>query len=196
LITHLGLRVVVAPSDDSEEISPETTPLEMVSALAMRKASRIAGNFPDAVVLGADTTVEIDGQVLNKPENTSDAGRMLRLLRGSEHHVHTGVAVIAPNGVARTSICTSTVRMRAFSDMELDAYLATGESLDKAGGYGIQGAAGDIVESVEGCYTNVVGLPLCATARLLIAAGLRVTPSTPLCSFRGVRQCPCWPLGE
>jgi septum formation protein len=196
LINHFGLPVAIAPSDESEEIEPGATPLEMVSALALRKARRIAERYPESVVLGADTTVEIDGQILNKPEDSADAERILRLLRGREHHVHTGLAVVGPDSSIRTSVTTSAVRMRAFSDHELASYLATGESLDKAGGYGIQGAAGNIVDSVVGCYTNVVGLPLCAVARLLISAGVQVTASAPTCAFRGSRRCPCWPVGE
>ena len=165
----------------------------MVTALAFRKASRVADHVPLSVVLGADTTVVIDGQILNKPESLADADRMLRLLKGRVHEVHTGLAVFAPGRAVQTTVTTSMVRMRAISDQELNAYLATGESLDKAGGYGIQGAAAVIVESVEGCYTNVVGLPLCAVARLLIAAGTDVTSTPPICSFRGNCICPCWP---
>jgi septum formation protein len=196
LINHFGLRVAFAPSDESEKIEPGATPLEMVSALALRKARRIAERYPESVVLGADTTVEIDGQTLNKPDDSADAEWMLRLLRGREHHVHTGLAVIGPGGGVHASVTTSAVRMRAFSDHELASYLATGESLDKAGGYGIQGAAGDIVDSVVGCYTNVVGLPLCTVARLLISAGVQLTALAPTCAFRGSRRCPCWPVGE
>jgi septum formation protein len=88
---------------------------------------------------------------------------------------------------------TSTVRMRDFSDEQLEAYLDTGESLDKAGAYGIQGAAGDIVDSVDGCYTNVVGLPLCAAARLLKVAGIEIEGTAPQCGFREDRICPWWP---
>jgi septum formation protein len=118
---------------------------------------------------------------------------MLRRLRGVNHLVHTGLAVIPPDE-ALTAHATSTVRMRPFSDVELATYLETGESLDKAGGYGIQGAAGDIVESVDGCYTNVVGLPLCSVARLLIAAGVRIEAPAPACGFRSDRRCPIWPV--
>ena len=196
LIGHFGLPVAIAPSDESEEIEPGATPHEMVSALAVRKASRIAQRFPDSVVLGADTTVEIDGQILNKPDDSAGSGRMLRLLRGRVHHVHTGLAVVGRDGEVGTSVSTSAVRMRAFSEHELASYLATGESLDKAGGYGIQGSAGDIVESVDGCYTNVVGLPLCAVARLLMGAGLSFTAPAPKCAFRNGKRCPCWPAGE
>jgi septum formation protein len=196
LINHFGLPVEIASSDDSEEIEPGATPLEMVSMLALRKARRIAERYPESVVLGADTTVEIDGQILNKPESSADAGRMLRLLRGREHQVHTGLAVVGRDRFVNTSVTASAVRMRAFSDHELASYLATGESLDKAGGYGIQGAAGDIVDSVVGCYTNVVGLPLCTVARLLISARVQVTASVPTCAFRGSRRCPCWPVAE
>lgn len=194
LIEHFGQPIIVAPSYVSEDVPNSAHPNEMVCLLAIRKARHIADRFPRAVLLGADTTVEIDGLILNKPESEEDAARMLRLLRGREHMVHTGLALIAPNGSIITSVTTSVVRMRAFTDQELTAYLATGESLDKAGGYGIQGAAAAIVESVDGCYTNVVGLPLCAAARLLNAVGVAVTSTPPICALRCPNLCPCWPV--
>jgi septum formation protein len=110
--------------------------------------------------------------------------------------VHTGIAVFAPDQPTHAEVMSSQVTMRQFSDIELHAYLGTGESLDKAGGYGIQGAAGNIVASVNGCYTNVVGLPLCAVARCMITAGVRITALAPRCGFRDDRICPWWPASE
>jgi septum formation protein len=193
LILALGLPVEIEPSHATEDVAPGTLPIAMVSELAIRKASSIVKHRRDAVVIGADTTVEIDGRILNKPDDIADAERMLRSLRGRQHQVHTGVAVLAAERSPVTEVMTSAVLMHPFSDNELRAYLATGESLDKAGAYGIQGAAGDIVESVTGCYTNVVGLPLCSVARCLIAAGVSITTSAPRCGFRTVRHCPYWP---
>jgi septum formation protein len=186
---------VIAVSSDIPEIFEEDVPPEeMVMRLAARKAAHVALTYPEAIVLGADTTVVCDEEVLNKPESLADAERMLGLLRGRSHLVHTGLAVTGP-GASATCVTTSSVRMRAFSNAELHAYLLTGESLDKAGAYGIQGAAGDIVESVDGCYTNVVGLPLCAAARLLLDAGLPISDQALACGFRSDRVCPCWPAG-
>jgi septum formation protein len=194
LVAALGPAVTSVASDVPEVFEEGVAPEVMVIELATRKAAHVAAAHPAAIVLGADTTVVCDGEVLNKPESTADARRMLRLLRGREHLVHTGLAVTGP-GISATSVTTSAVRMRACSDDELQAYLATGESLDKAGAYGIQGAAGDIVESVESCYNNVVGLPLCAAARLLLDAGVAVSDRAPNCAFRSERACPCWPGG-
>ncbi len=194
LIRHLGISVEIDPSHIPEDMESDIPPKQMVSVLAVRKASEVAARRPDFIVIGADTTVEIGGTILNKPEDLTDAERMLRRLRGQTHRVHTGVAVLAPDQSTCSDVMTSRVTMRPFSDLELRAYLETGESLDKAGAYGIQGAAGDIVEAVEGCYTNVVGLPLCTLARSLISAGVRLTSPAPSCGFRTDRVCPWWPV--
>ena len=196
LIRHLAIPIEIDPSHVSEDTESNTPAEEMVTHLAIRKAAEIAARRPDAIVIGADTTVEIDWAILNKPENLTDAERMLRRLRGQTHQVHSGVAVLGPDQPTYSDVMTSRVRMRQFPDLELRAYLATGESLDKAGAYGIQGAAGDIVETVEGCYTNVVGLPMCTLARCLIAAGVRLTSPAPSCGFRNDRLCPWWPVTE
>lgn len=193
LIRALGVPVEIAPSEVDESVQIGMAPKEQVSALATRKAGAGALTRPGLVVLGADTIVVHEGIVLNKPVDSAEAERMLRRLRGADHLVHTGLAIVLPDGMCLTKVVTSTVRMRTFSDAELDAYLATGESMDKAGAYGIQGAAGDIVASVDGCYTNVVGLPLCATARLMIEAGIPVTGDIPNCAFKSDDRCPCWP---
>jgi septum formation protein len=168
-------------------------PVSVVVELAVRKATPVALSHPAALVIGADTIVVRAGEVLGKPEDRADAERMLRLLRGREHCVHTGVAVVGPDHAPLTAVMTTVVLMRDFSDEELTAYLATGESLDKAGAYGIQGAAGDIVAEVAGCYTNVVGLPLCAIGRLLREAGMSIPADPPRCGFRSDRRCPWWP---
>jgi septum formation protein len=196
LIRHLGVTVEIDPSHVSEDTESHVPPEEMVAELALRKAAEIAARRPDAVVIGADTTVEIEGSILNKPADLADAERMLRLLRGRAHLVHTGVAVIVPDQPTQAEVMTSRVTMRSFPDTELRSYLETRESLDKAGAYGIQGAAGDIVDSVVGCYTNVVGLPLCSVARCLLGARVQINVSTPRCGLRDDRICPWWPVPE
>ena len=196
LLRSLDIAFEVIPSHADESTPTGMAPDEMVAMLATRKASSVAEDRAGAIVLGADTTVVIDGQILNKPVDRTDAGRMLRMLRARPHRVHSGIAVVSPGMPPETAVMRSTVWMRRFPDEELETYLDTGESMDKAGAYGIQGAAGDIIDSVDGCYTNVVGLPLCATARLLMEAGLEIGGPAPRCGFRSGRICPWWPSGS
>jgi septum formation protein len=141
----------------------------------------VAARVGAGIVVGADTVVTIDGQALGKPADAADARAMLRRLRGRSHEVITGVAVVdARSGRAERTAVTSRVRMAAYDDGAIDAYVATGEPLDKAGAYAIQGAGGALVAGWEGSYSNVVGLPLAETARLLTAFGLTVS-APPVC---------------
>jgi septum formation protein len=170
----------VVPSDLEETLAPG--PLtESVPRLALDKARAVAGRVRDGIVLGADTVVTIDGQVLGKPADAADARAMLRKLRGRAHEVITGVAVVdARTGRAERTAVTSRVRMAEFDERVIDDYVATGEPLDKAGAYAIQGAGGALVASWQGSYTNVVGLPLAETARLLADFGVAVS-APPAC---------------
>jgi septum formation protein len=145
-------------------------------AKALAVAARL-GRAP-AVVLGADTEVVLDGRLLGKPRDGADAARMLRELRGREHEVITGLAVVeldVPAATPRqeTASVTSRVRMADYDDAAIEAYVATGEPLDKAGAYAVQGLGGRLVADVAGCFTNVVGLPLTTTRALLERRGLR-----------------------
>jgi len=129
------------------------------------------------VVLGADTEVVLDGRLLGKPRDPADAARMLRELRGRQHEVITGLAVVElgpPGSVPRqeTAAVTSRVRMADYSDADIESYVATGEPLDKAGAYAVQGLGGRLVAAVDGCLTNVIGLPLTTTRALLAGCGL------------------------
>ncbi len=129
------------------------------------------------MILGADTEVVLDGRLLGKPRDDADAARMLEALRGREHEVITGLAVVelgAPGAPQRqeTASVTSRVRMGEYSAADIAAYVATGEPLDKAGGYAVQGLGGRLVAAVDGCFTNVVGLPLTTTRALLERRGL------------------------
>ena len=147
--------------------------------MALAKARAVAaglGRAP-AVVLGADTEVVLDGRLLGKPRDAADAARMLRELRGREHEVITGLAVVqldAPGGTAReeTASVSSRVRMADYDEAAIGAYVATGEPLDKAGAYAVQALGGQLVADVSGCFTNVVGLPLTTTRALLERHGL------------------------
>ena len=163
------------PSDLEETLAPG--PLaEAVARLALDKARAVAARVREGIVLGADTVVTIDGEPLGKPADPDDARRMLRRLRGREHEVITGVAVVdVRTGRAERTAVTSRVRMADYDERALEAYVATGEPLDKAGAYAIQGAGGALVAGYEGSYSNVVGLPLDETARLLTAFGVAVS---------------------
>jgi septum formation protein len=124
------------------------------------------------VVLAADTTVVVDGEPLGKPADAAHAADLLRRLAGSAHHVTTAVAVLDAVGGLTESVVTTEVRMVALDDAAIAAYVATGEPLDKAGAYAIQGRAAALVERIDGSYTNVVGMPLVETLRLLAAVGV------------------------
>ncbi len=149
---------------------------EAVARLALRKARAVASRRPSGVVLGADTIVVIDGEALGKPSDRADAAVMLRRLRGRTHEVMTGVAVVdAATGGEAMQTVTSRVTMRAYSEAEIAEYVATGEPLDKAGAYAIQGTGGALVAGLDGSRSNVVGLPLEATAALLRRFGVAVS---------------------
>jgi septum formation protein len=170
----------VVPSDVEERLAPG--PLaEAVAGLALDKARAVAARARDGVVLAADTVVAVDGEALGKPAGPDHARAMLRRLRGREHEVITGVAVVdARSGRAERTAVTSRVRMADYGEPEIDAYVASGEPLDKAGAYAIQGRGGALVAGLEGSFSNVVGLPLAETARLLAAFGVVVSaPPAP-----------------
>jgi septum formation protein len=170
----------VVPSEIDETLEGGPTP-EAVAALALRKARAVAARVADATVLGADTVVVLDGEALGKPGGPAEARAMLRRLRGREHEVITGIAVVdvrRRREAARAVV--SRVTMAAYSDATIEAYVASGAPLDKAGAYAIQDLGGALVERCEGSYTNVVGLPVEETRRLLEALGVPVSaPPAP-----------------
>jgi len=175
LLTRLGLTFEITPADLVETQAPGEAPEAYVTRLAREKAGAIAARLGtrEAAVLGADTTVVLDGAVLNKPADLAESERMLRALSGREHVVHTGVAVLLVPEPRAETVCVSTrVRFRALSDATIRGYVATREGLDKAGAYGIQDLGAALVERVEGSYTNVVGLPAAETITLLEALGV------------------------
>ena len=164
---------ILAASIDEEPISGET-PRDYVLRLAESKARATAALAPDgAVVLAADTTVVSDGVILGKPAGPEEAASMLRLLRGRTHEVFSGLAALRlSDGVLLADWCVTGVTMRVYTDEDISAYIATGDPLDKAGAYAIQHDGFHPVEKLTGCYTNVVGLPLCQVTRLLSQLGL------------------------
>lgn len=178
LLARLGLPFEVWPSGIEETLAPGIPAPVLAMALARAKARdvadrlRAAGSEP-ALILGADTLVVLDGHPLGKPATRDEARAMLRALRGRSHEVVTAVVLLDVSGGREAAeTVASQVLMRPYGDVEIDAYVATGEPDDKAGAYAVQGAGGHLVSRVEGCYTNVVGLPLGTTAGLLRAFGL------------------------
>ena len=173
LLARLGLPFDVLPSAVAESLPPGLPIPALATGLALAKAREVAGRAGYGVVLGADTLVVVGGRPFGKPASREEARRMLEALRGRAHEVVTGVAVVeAGTGREVTEAVVSRVVMRAYGPAEIEAYLDTPEPYDKAGAYAVQGEGGRLVERVEGCYTNVVGLPLTTTARLLRAFGL------------------------
>jgi len=171
LLQQLGYRFAVRVADIDESPLPGEAPELTVQRLAGAKARAVRALLPpeDArPVLGADTEVEIDGRVLGKPADFAAAEAMLGLLGGRAHRVLSAVALDAPGGL-HVALCVSTVRLRALGTAEIRAYWDSGEPRDKAGAYAIQGLAAEFVESIEGSYSGIVGLPLFETAALLRA---------------------------
>ena len=184
LLGLLGLPFeVVASRYDEAALSPiGLTPPEYVTQLAHGKASEVAARTEgNALVIGADTTVILDDATLNKPADAADARRMLRLLSGRTHQVYTGLClVVAQNGVMgdfQTDHAVTDVTFDTLTDETIAAYVATGEPLDKAGAYGIQGKALSFIPGIPGDYFNVVGLPVFLLCRMLPGFGVHVWPS-------------------
>ena len=175
LLGRLGLpfEVVVSRYDEALLSPNGLAPAAYVQTLARGKAEEVAGRLadPSALVIGADTTVTLDGQFLNKPTDAADAARMLRALSGRTHEVYTGLCVIRGETL-RTESARTEVEFAPLSDAVLAAYVATGEPLDKAGAYGIQGKALSFIPAIHGDYFNVVGLPLFLLCRILAEFGI------------------------
>ena len=171
LLNLIGIRHEVRPANIDETMRPREAPRRHAERLAREKASAIAVGDPDLITIGADTVVVINRKVLGKPSDTADAARMLGMLSGREHTVITAVAV-ARGGELRSAIEEVRVRFRRLRDDEIEAYIATGEPMDKAGAYGIQGFGATIVERIEGDYFAVMGLPLVRLVGLMRDVGV------------------------
>ena len=180
LLTQAGYRFAVQPSSVPESRRPGEEAIRYATRLAREKAEEVfARHQPSAahapvMVLGADTVVVCDGEVLGKPADAADATRMLLLLSGCTHQVVTGVAVVWGLGSAEVAAELTQVTMCTLSPQEISDYVASGEPMDKAGAYAIQGYAGRWIPRVHGCYFNVVGLPLALVTSLLEGAELRM----------------------
>lgn len=179
LLGRFGVHFTIIASGVDETPPPDATPPAVAEHLARLKARDVATRHPGAFVLGADTLVTIDGLILGKPHDRTDAARMLRLLRSRTHQVPTGVALVTPGGEIHSLVEVATVTMHPFTDVAISSYLATDEPYDKAGSYAAQGAGNALIAAIAGCYTCVVGLPVCRVATLLQQAGypLPVNPA-------------------
>ena len=176
LLCLLGLPFVVQPSDADERTLPSEPASEMVVRLSRSKAQALLHHAAGRLILAADTTVAFHDQVLGKPADRLEAAEMLRLLRGRTHTVYSGITLLdSATGDARTQLVESRVVMRRYTDDEIDAYVATGDPLDKAGSYAIQYSGFRPVARITGCYANVMGLPLCHLYCLLRDLNLTAT---------------------
>ncbi|MGE5527594.1 MAG: Maf family protein [Patescibacteria group bacterium] len=176
LLEGLGLKFSVVPSGFEERHAGRPgDPAKLVESLALGKAADVAAGLNSGLVLGADTVVILRGEVLEKPSGEAEARAMLRRLSGRWHEVYTGLALVeAGGGARRVGHERTRVRFRALEPEEIEAYVRTGEPLDKAGAYGIQGCGAVLVREIRGCYTNVVGLPLALLAQMLGEFGVAV----------------------
>ncbi len=159
LLKNLGLNFKVIPSHAEESHEKRGNMEDVVKANARLKGESVAKEYPEALVISADTIVVLGEHIMGKPKNEQEAFEMLKALSGQTHQVYTGLGLFNGNRSALDAVCTQ-VRFRTLSDEEIWAYINTGEPFDKAGGYGIQGQGALLVEGINGCYYNVVGLPL------------------------------------
>ncbi|BAF58996.1 MAG: septum formation inhibitor Maf [Pelotomaculum sp.] len=175
LLKQLGLTFRIMTAGVDETPPGGLTPAEMVEVLAGRKAAAVAGMLEDALVIGADTVVVLNGRVLGKPADREEAAGMLRQLQGTDHTVYTGVAVMdAASKKMQVAHEKTRVFFKSLDEHEIRRYVATGEPMGKAGAYAVQGRAAAFIKGLEGCYTNVVGLPLARLADMLKKFGYNV----------------------
>jgi MAF protein len=186
----LEVPFVTAAAYVDEESEEGESPQDMVCRLSLAKAKAVALSYPEGLIVAADTIVVLNGETLGKPADEAEAVAMLRRLRGRKHNVLSGVTVYHPaSGRAITELAESAVWMRAYADEEMAHYAASGDPLDKAGAYAIQHRHFSPVERIEGCYTSVMGLPLCHLATALAQLGMMLPVDVPQAcqAFTGYR---------
>jgi MAF protein len=190
LLTAVGLTFTVARPDIDETPQRGEAPADYVLRLSLQKAWAVGMASPGGVILSADTTVVDGDQILGKPDDAEHAAAMLRQLRNRVHVVHTGITLLdAGSGQSTSRLTTTRVTMRPYTDEEIAAYVASGDPIGKAGGYAIQHAGFHPVARLDGCYTNVVGLPLCTVIAALAEYGIRprraitCSPTSPPCEY-------------
>jgi septum formation protein len=175
LLSLLGIPFDVRSPLFEERLEQGRSAIEQVESFARGKGLAVAKQEADALVLGSDTVIELDHDVLGKPVDSAEARTMLRRLAGREHYVYTAVAILcSTRALDAVALSSTVVRMKPFDERMHERYLATGESLGKAGAYSIQGVGGDLIDSIDGDFTTVVGLPLRLVAQLLERAGIIV----------------------
>lgn len=175
LLEKLGIDFEVITADVDEDCITVSNPADNVLARARLKAAALKEVIPqNAMIITADTTVADQAEMLNKPIDEAEAGEMLKQLRGHAHQVHTGLIVISAAGIEHAIVNTSDVLMRPYTDDEIMAYIATGDPMDKAGAYAIQHPDFRPVASIDGCYSGIMGLPLCDIVEILTACGVKI----------------------
>ncbi len=176
LLEKLGLEFEVVPAEYTEHIFPGLEPHELVRLISLGKTKSVAGKYNDALVIAADTLCFFGGEIIGKPESAEAARRILRKLSGKWHSVITGFSIIdTATGISLSRSVETRVLMKKLAPSVINDYVKTGEPLDKAGGYAIQGLGAALVERIEGDYYNVIGLPLKAVADALLEFGIKVS---------------------
>ena len=175
LLALLGIPFDVEGPSFEERLVADRSAIQQVMSFALAKAQSVARHEPEAIVLGSDTLIELDHDVVGKPADLMEARAMLRRLAARDHYVHTAVALVCSDRkIEIAAPSTAVVWMKPFNELVHERYLATGESFGKAGAYSIQGEGGELVESIDGDFLTVVGLPLRLVAQLLRQAGVEV----------------------
>ena len=175
LLREAGILFRVAPAHIDEDVRTGESPEAYVERLAREKAEAVHAASPDAFVLGADTTVVVDAAILGKPADRAEAARMLELLAGRSHRVLTGVVLLGPADFVRAAVVSTEVTFSRLSGADIAWYVNTGEPLDKAGAYAIQGGASRFVERIDGSFSNVVGLPMELVGTWCRESGIQVS---------------------
>ena len=175
LLALLGIPFNVKNPSFDERLEADRPAIEQVQSFAQGKAQSVARQESEAIVLGSDTVIELDNDMIGKPVDLADARAMLRRLAGRGHRVHTAVALVcSARAIDTVALSTTVVRMKPFDDLAHERYLSIGESLGKAGAYSIQGEGGDLIDCIDGDFPTVVGLPLLLVSQLLLQVGVKV----------------------
>jgi len=192
LLEYLGMPFTAIATDSDETRQADETAPAMVERLSQNKAHAARERYREAIIIAADTDVELDGRILGKPRDADEARAMLTALRNRAHSVYTGVT-LGIGETYSTGLTRTRVWMRDYSDIEIDAYVATGDPLDKAAGYAVQHAGFRPVARVEGCFANVMGLPLCRLYPAL-ARSLNLPPPSLPCILHPEHDCSLEPI--
>jgi septum formation protein len=175
LLEGLNLQFITHPSDEDESVPDGTKPADMVEILSLRKAKSVATHYDEGLVIGSDTIVVCDDEILGKPADEKDAARMLSTIQGRSHFVYTGVAIVdAATGESQVAHSKTEVFVKPLDADTIRRYIQTGEPRDKAGSYAIQGLGATLVERINGDYFTVVGLPVGLLAEMLGRFGVRI----------------------